>query len=90
MICLFLQPMNVSVKACAESNTDRIQCALSKFAGDNKLSGTADPTEGQDAIQRNLAKVEKWTYENLMNLNKSRCKVLCLDQAQIQARQRVD
>ena len=49
-----------------------------QFAGDTRLWGVVNIPEGQDAIQKDLDRLEKWAQEDIMRINKSKCKVLYL------------
>jgi len=51
---------------------------LSKFADDTKLSGTADTIERREGTQRDLNRLKKLALENLVRVNRAKCKVLPL------------
>ncbi|KAK4822296.1 hypothetical protein QYF61_012995 [Mycteria americana] len=53
----------------------RIECTLSKFADDTKLSSVVDTLEGKDDIQRHPNRLERGANANLMRFNKAKCKV---------------
>lgn len=52
-----------------------IECTLSKFLDDTKMSGVVDIIEGRSNIWRNLDRLKKWPQENLMRFNIINCRV---------------
>ncbi|KAJ7395481.1 rna-directed dna polymerase from mobile element jockey-like [Pitangus sulphuratus] len=68
-----------------------LECTLSNFAEDIKLSGPVDTTEGWDAIQKGLDKLKKSVHGNVMTFNNvQQFKVLHLGQGNPQYQSRLE
>lgn len=57
---------------------DEIECTLSKYADETKLSGGVDTIERRNSIWRDLDTLGRWAQKNLIRFKKAKCKVLLL------------
>ena len=64
---------------------DGIECSLTMFADDTKLSGAVDTVAGKDAIQSDLNRLERCAQVNLKRFNTAKCKGFALGPAKSRA-----
>ncbi|KAK4816821.1 hypothetical protein QYF61_023885 [Mycteria americana] len=81
----YLVPFQVSspllpsiVQKNRQGHQAKEECTLSKFADDTKQGGVTDTPEGRAATQRDLDRLEKWAYRDLMKFNKGKSQVVYL------------
>ena len=63
-------PRASSVQYFIKDLAGGVERTVSKFGSDTKLGGAADSLEGQEALQRDLARLEHWAIINGMKSNK--------------------
>lgn len=54
------------------------ECTINDFDDDNKLGGAVDSLMEQDALQRDLGRLECWAMINGMEFKKNKCWLLHL------------
>ncbi|PKU42315.1 rna-directed dna polymerase from mobile element jockey-like [Limosa lapponica baueri] len=56
-----------------------VECTIIKFADENKLGCAVHSLEGQEALQRDLERLEHWATINDIKYNKNKCWILHLE-----------
>ncbi|RMC05405.1 hypothetical protein DUI87_18596 [Hirundo rustica rustica] len=65
-------------KVCISDLDAEVECMVSKSVEDSKLGGVVDSFRGQEALYRDLDKLENWVIIHGMQFNKCKCWVLHL------------